>query len=99
MFNYDKSVYDITWEACILKAYDIQPYVQISAELINDIATMKWNIYCAYKTNNITETIIKFIGIVAAICSYFEQIDTINVKTNYYTKLTSDHTYNDIKLL
>ena len=99
VFNFELSTYATTWEANILKAYDIKPYVQMSDELINDIATMKWNIYCAYKAHNITETIVKFIGIVAGICSYFEQIDIMNVNTKYYTKLKSDHTYNDIKLL
>ena len=99
LFNVNESVYANTWEAGILKAYDIDSYAQMSEMLFNDIATMKWNIYCAYKAQNITHNIIKFIGVVAGICSYFEQIDKINGSTNYYNKLMSDHTYNDIKLL
>lgn len=99
LFNFELFTYGNTWEAGVLKSYDIQPYVKMSEELINDIATMKWNIYCAYKANNVSETIVKFIGIVASICSYFEKGDSMKVNTKYYTKIKSDHTYNDIKLL
>ena len=99
LFNSKILDYTTTWEAGILKAYDIHPCVKMSEELVNDIATMKWNIYCAYKANNITDTIVKFIGVVAGVSSYFEQLDTINVTTKYYSKIKSDHTYNDIKLL
>jgi hypothetical protein len=100
LFNVDQSVYTNTWEASILKAYDIGSYITMSEMLFNDIATMKWNIYCAYKANKMTDNIVKFIGIVGGICTYFEQIDKINdYTTKYYHQLKSDHTYNDIKLL
>lgn len=97
MFSYNMEYYGTTWEASILENYEITPYMCMTDQLFNDVASMKWNIYIAYKTGSITDNIIKFIGIVSAIAAYFEQNDAINGQTDY-NKIISQHTRRDIHL-
>ena len=73
-------------ERDLLIYYDIGLSPVYSSTLRKSIAYIKWMLTASAKHNNITEEFARYVGLLAGVCLYFNELDVINASTGQNIK-------------
>jgi hypothetical protein len=73
-------------EIDLLMYYDIGISPVYSSTMRKSIAYIKWMLIASVKQNNINDEFARYVGLLAGVCLYFNEMDVINASTGKITK-------------